>query len=98
MLKLECPNCGARNASEFRYGGENTPRPQDTVAVADDEWISYLYERKNLMGVQIEWWYHRAGCGLWFLVERDRRNNKVSRTWRWQADATGSVASNEGAS
>ena len=31
-------------------------------------------------GVQREWWYHRAGCGLWFVAERDTRTNEVART------------------
>ena len=26
MLRLECPSCGARNASEFRYGGDAAAR------------------------------------------------------------------------
>jgi sarcosine oxidase subunit delta len=87
MMRLECPNCGVRNTAEFRYGGEYNPRPAATMEAAEAEWIDYLYQRKNSMGVQIEWWYHRSGCGTWFLVERDRRNNEVARTWRWQPDA-----------
>ena len=35
------------------------------------------------MGVEVEWYYHRAGCGTWFLVERDRRTNTVIRTMPW---------------
>lgn len=62
--------------------------------IADADWTDYLYQRQNLMGVQVEWWYHRAGCGLWFLAERDRRSNAVARTWRWQAG----MAASEGAS
>ena len=84
MLLLECPNCGRRNSAEYRYGGEYNPRPDSTTEAAEADWIRYLYQRRNVMGVQIEWWYHRAGCGIWFLVERDRRSNVVARTWRWQ--------------
>ena len=29
MLILSCPNCGERNVSEFRFGGEYNPRPAD---------------------------------------------------------------------
>ena len=27
--------------------------------------------------MQREWWYHRIGCGLWFVAERDTRTNAV---------------------
>ncbi len=91
MLRIDCPNCGARNAAEFRYGGEYNPRP---TQADDDEWIRYLYLRRNRMGVQVEWWYHRSGCGTWFLVERDRRSNEISRIMRWQPGVaeTGSLS------
>jgi sarcosine oxidase delta subunit len=39
-----------------------------------------MYFRGNVAGVQREWWYHRVGCGLWFLAERDTRTNEVLRT------------------
>ena len=84
MLLLECPNCGTRNVAEFRYGGEVNPRPKDPTRVADDDWASFLYLRNNVAGQQTEWWYHRAGCGLWFLAERDTVTNRVQRTYRWQ--------------
>ncbi len=85
MLLLECPNCGARNVSEFRHGGEMNPRPKDPMAVTPAEWTDYLYMRRNVSGVENEWWYHRGGCGLWFLAERDTLTNQVRRTYRWQA-------------
>src|SRR5205814_9391619 len=36
--------------------------------------------RRNVAGVQREWWNHRFGCRLWFLAERDTRTNEVLRT------------------
>jgi sarcosine oxidase delta subunit len=30
--------------------------------------------------VQREWWFHRSGCGAWFLAERDTRTNEVFLT------------------
>lgn len=86
MLVLECPNCGARNVQEFRYGGEYNPRPVDPGAVDDHTWTTYVYMRRNRLGVQKEWWYHRAGCGLWFLAERDTKSNRVARTTLWQRE------------
>lgn len=35
--------------------------------------------RRNVAGVQQEWWYHRLGCKVWFLAERDTRTNEVLR-------------------
>lgn len=81
MLILNCPNCGRRNASEFRYGGEVNPRPAAPQATSDEAWAHYLYVRPNRLGVQSEWWYHRAGCGLWFLAERHTYTGQVTRTW-----------------
>jgi sarcosine oxidase, subunit delta len=38
-----------------------------------------VYLRRNVAGVQREWWYHRFGCEIWFLAERDTRTNEVIR-------------------
>lgn len=84
MLILPCPNCGPRNVSEFRFGGETNARPKEPAALNDQEWSDYLYMRKNVMGVETEWWYHRAGCGTWFLAERNTATNQVLRTYPWQ--------------
>jgi sarcosine oxidase subunit delta len=95
MLIVTCPNCGLRNASEFRHGGEHRPRPRPERALSQAEWAEYLYMRRNVMGVQKEWWYHRAGCGLWFLAERDTRTNQVLRTYLWQPEAEGGGRADE---
>jgi sarcosine oxidase, subunit delta len=87
MLLLNCPNCGPRNAGEFRFGGEVNPRPRNPAAIDDAEWAGYLYLRDNTAGMQTEWWYHRAGCGLWFLVERNTSTNQVLRTFLWEPKA-----------
>ncbi len=76
---IACPNCGERDASEFRFGGELTARPGP--AAAPQEWTGYLYMRRNEAGPQTEWWFHRHGCRRWFLASRDTRTNAVARTW-----------------
>ena len=82
MMLLECPNCGPRNASEFRYGGEvqarPTPEQSDRV-----RWTAYLYLRRNPSGLLREWWYHRAGCGRWFIAERHTKSHEVGATYFW---------------
>src|SRR5205085_11834849 len=69
------PNCGPRDVNEFAYSGEVTTRPAETPdlrALTD-----YVYFRRNVAGVQREWWYHRFGCEVWFLAERDTRPNEA---------------------
>ena len=75
---LPCPNCGPRDVNEFAYAGEVTTRPAATPSVR--ELTEYVYFRRNVAGVQREWWHHRFGCELWFLAERDTRTNEVLRT------------------
>ena len=86
MILLTCPNCGGRNLSEFRYGGEHNPRPDEHGQTNPAEWTDYLYLRTNSMAEQVEWWYHRAGCELWFLATRHRHTNRVTRTYSWGED------------
>lgn len=83
MILIECPNCGPRNAQEFRYGGEYNPRPPEPLAVESDEWADYVYMRANAQGEQREWWYHRAGCQLWFLADRHTKTNEITVTAVW---------------
>jgi heterotetrameric sarcosine oxidase delta subunit len=75
---LPCPNCGPRPVEEFTCAGEVTERPREAPSV--HELASYLYFRRNVAGVQREWWYHRLGCESWFQAERDTRTNEVLRT------------------
>ena len=56
------------------------------------ELSAYVYFRRNVAGVQREWWYHRFGCGLWFLADRDTRTNEVLRTELPQTSAETPVA------
>jgi heterotetrameric sarcosine oxidase delta subunit len=72
---LSCPNCGAREVTDFACGGEVAARPAEKPAFR--ELNAYVYFRRNVAGVQREWWYHRSGCRAWFLAERDTRTNEV---------------------
>jgi heterotetrameric sarcosine oxidase delta subunit len=72
---LTCPNCGPRDVNEFAYTGEVTTRPSSTPSLR--ELTDYVYFRRNVAGVQREWWHHRFGCELWFVAERDTRTNEV---------------------
>jgi heterotetrameric sarcosine oxidase delta subunit len=74
---LTCPHCGVREVTDFAFGGEVTPRPRRAPSLR--ELCEYNYFRRNVAGVQREWWYHRSGCRIWFLAERDTRTNEVLR-------------------
>ena len=78
---LRCPNCGDRDAYEFRFGGEINPRPSSLQDSTEKDWATYAYMRKNVADVEQEWWYHRLGCKKWFLAKRDTRNNLVVKTF-----------------
>ena len=87
MILLTCPNCGARNVSEFRNGGETNKRP-DVNTTTSDAWADYLYMRSNPNGVIREWWYHRAGCGCWFIAERHTKTHDIIATYLWSPEAS----------
>jgi heterotetrameric sarcosine oxidase delta subunit len=72
---LECPNCGIREVTDFGFGGEVLTRPATTPSFR--ELNTYNYFRVNTAGVQREWWYHRSGCRVWFIAERDTSTNEV---------------------
>ena len=72
---LTCPNCGTREVTDFGFGGELSTRPAARPSFR--ELNEYNYFRRNVAGVQREWWFHRSGCRSWFLAERDTRTNEV---------------------
>jgi sarcosine oxidase subunit delta len=76
VILLPCPYCGPRNASEFRYVGEVSARP-DPNATSVEEWRTFLYTRLNPAGWTTETWFHRAGCRQHFVVERHTVTNEV---------------------
>jgi sarcosine oxidase subunit delta len=77
---LSCPNCGIREVTDFGYGGEVSPRP--TGGPSFRELNAYNYFRRNVAGVQREWWFHRSGCRAWFIAERNTVTNEVLFTAR----------------
>ena len=74
---VPCPNCGPRDVNEFGCAGEVTTRPKSDPTLR--ELMTYVHFRRNVAGVQREWWYHRFGCQTWFLAERDTRTNEVMK-------------------
>jgi sarcosine oxidase subunit delta len=74
-LTITCPICGPRTGYEFRYGGEERgPRPAEDE-LTPEAWCAYVHDRRNVAGVQKEWWYHRDGCAVWFTIHRNTVTN-----------------------
>ena len=75
---LTCPYCGPREVTDFGFCGELNPRPKSAPSLR--ELGEYNYFRRNVAGVQQEWWLHRSGCGEWFIAERNTLTNEVHWT------------------
>lgn len=75
MLRINCPHCGVRDETEFRFGGETgVVRPTGSDC---GDWVRYLYLRRNVVGEQTERWLHVSGCLRWLEVRRDTRTNTI---------------------
>lgn len=77
MMQLPCPWCGPRNATEFRYHGEATGRP-DVTSATPEQWRRYLYFRRNSCDWVEENWYHTAGCRRFFRLRRNTSSNETA--------------------
>ena len=83
MLIIDCPYCGPRPEPEFAHGGEaHIARPADPSKATDQEWLEFLYLRKNTRGVFAERWRHARGCGRFFNALRDTTTDHVLATYR----------------
>jgi heterotetrameric sarcosine oxidase delta subunit len=77
MLLIPCPHCGPREETEFRYGGEGIPVPEE----ADDAaWTRFLYYRSSPAGNFTERWIHTHGCRQWFVIERDTLTHEIVKS------------------
>jgi methylglutamate dehydrogenase subunit B len=77
-MRIKCPYCGEREASEFAYLGAADPRRPDPVGEgAAEAFYDYVYLRENPAGILAELWYHTSGCHAWLRVERDTRTHVI---------------------
>ena len=77
-MRIPCPYCGERDASEFSYRGDATSRRPDPAAPnAAEAFTDYVYMRDNAAGPHLEHWYHAAGCHAWLVVKRDTRTHEI---------------------
>ncbi|MCB2079877.1 MAG: sarcosine oxidase subunit delta [Novosphingobium sp.] len=72
-MRLPCPYCGDRDASEFAYRGDTSPKRPD----GGDGMFDYVYLRDNRAGSIREYWYHAQGCRNWIVVTRDTVSHSI---------------------
>jgi methylglutamate dehydrogenase subunit B len=77
VLLIACPYCGARDETEFAYGGDATVERPDPARADAAAWYDYVYARDNPKGPHAELWYHTAGCRRWLRVVRDTATHAI---------------------
>jgi sarcosine oxidase subunit delta len=82
MLRIQCPWCGERDETEFRYRGDaSRTRPDADTDVDADAAIAafttYTYERANPRGWHQEWWLHVGGCRRLLRLTRDTQSHEI---------------------
>ena len=81
MLRFRCPNCNSiADETELSPGGEAHIQRMCSGS-SDKEFYSYLFERKNPLGVHFERWLHSYGCGKWFHAARCTKTMEVFGTY-----------------
>ena len=79
MKIMNCPLNGARNISEFVYGGEVKDMPNHQTC-SDKEWADYVFYSDNTIRVVKEWWFH-SPSGYWFIAERHTASDEILKTY-----------------
>ena len=78
MLRIECPLCGERQYTEFRYGGDAGKRRPEHGTADLGAWHEYLFLFDNPKGMHREFWQHVQGCRQWLVVVRDTATDTVT--------------------
>jgi heterotetrameric sarcosine oxidase delta subunit len=77
-MRIECPFCGERDASEFVYRGDAAiKRPDPSAPEADENFFAAVYLRDNPAGPHEELWYHAFGCRMWLRVTRNTLTHEI---------------------
>lgn len=88
MLLIQCPWCGPRDETEFRYGGEaHIARPENPEKLTDAEWAEFIFIRSNPKGLFRERWVHAAGCRRWFNAVRHTVTHEITETYVGRPDS-----------
>jgi sarcosine oxidase subunit delta len=77
-MRINCPNCGARDRREFYYQGDALALTRPAPDAGPDVWDDYLHNRENPAGDTSDLWFHEAGCGAWLVVARNTVTHAIS--------------------
>lgn len=81
MLRIPCPQCGERDYTEFRYGGDATKLRPAQGSGDLKSWHDHVFLFDNPKGAHREFWQHVQGCRQWLVLERDTATNTVGGCW-----------------
>ena len=76
-MRIPCPQCGERDVSEFRYGGDASKKRPVAGAGGLKIWHEYVFTFENPKGPHEEFWQHTLGCRQWFKLIRNTATNEV---------------------
>lgn len=76
MIRIDCPNCGLRDHTEFTYVGDAS-RSYPGLEGDTRAWVDYVFLRDNPRGLHKEFWHHVQGCRRVLRVERDTQTHKI---------------------
>ncbi len=79
-MRINCPNCGARDRSEYTYMGDAVALERPAADAPIEAWDDYLHTRENPAGVTRDLWYHENGCGAWVVVTRNTVTHEIIET------------------
>ena len=80
MFSIKCPFCGLRGEKEFSYIGDANVKRPNVETASDQEWINYIYFRKNPKGWHDEYWQHLCGCRAIVKVRRNTVTHEIEKT------------------
>ncbi|MDX1577272.1 MAG: sarcosine oxidase subunit delta [Gemmatimonadota bacterium] len=75
-FRITCPVCGPRDLYEFRFGGEDRGARPEQAGLAPEDHFRWVQFRMTRSEARDEWWYHAAGCGVWFSTRRNPATNR----------------------
>lgn len=82
MKIMHCPINGARNISEFVWGGDVKLAPEHDCS--DVAWAEHLFFEDNVAGEVVEWWLH-APSNTWFIAQRNTLTDEILSTMTVEA-------------
>jgi sarcosine oxidase subunit delta len=75
-MRIPCPHCGERDASEFSFLGDASAAKEGLSASAEEAHRA-VYLRDNPAGLHREIWYHAAGCRACLIVTRNTLTHRI---------------------